>query len=404
MIALLLALSGAASAQALLHDTVSCLQDNASPVAGTSGVENALSALRVNAQTYSATRFAEDRLFPAWGELQAGDDDRAFRLAYEHNQNLGVAGVPLWFSDEECPDEYRFSVSPVDLYATNFGAVGRWGQLGFYYTASVTFGTTALATARYRTGTHFLMPMLTYFGLYSAALSGGSQVVQGTSAYALDWLGGATWDNPYAQARVGYARSKGLHVSLRQPQSRLFANGVVRDGLSTLEQYAAGVERLGFGGASEVIGVSSLFARGVPLTDDDSDQGALLLRTGHLDQQDIGGWVDLSAAWATAPEPLLHQAVVAVHNPEFNDPEAALSASGSWRLAVGMLRMPTQWYYAAPGGPVVTARFELASPAGGENARGLFRFSISYNDPEQLTLFPFAQDAAAVKLAYDVEF
>ena len=59
MSALLLLTSAWAQDSFLTTPAQGCLADNAWPIAGNTGLENGLAALRINAQTYNATQFAE---------------------------------------------------------------------------------------------------------------------------------------------------------------------------------------------------------------------------------------------------------------------------------------------------------------------------------------------------------
>jgi len=398
------------------QDIDNCTLDEAYPMAGTSGLENALSALRINAQTYSATEFAEEHVFPVWEEVRrdiaATDETEAlplfFKVAYENNANLGVATLPMWHQNADCPEAYRFSTSPVDLYASNLGFVFRAGRLGVYYSAAFTFGYAAVPQQANRFAMWIPMTLITGYGSVAAPLAGGgAQIVDGGSAFSVDWLGGGVYDGKLLKARGGYARSRGLHGSIHQPQTGLFARGVLRgDGWTDIEQYTAGAEEVDLGRVSETIGRPSAFARGVPLTgraSDDDEQDTLQLRSGHVRQTDIAGVLDIEVAWATAPQPLLHEVWVAWHSPQFSEPGRALvDRPVASRVGGGMLQMPAQFYYGLDQRRLVTARYDVLAQLG--ERRGTIRFSAAYNDPAQLLIFPFARDALSVTLGVEGEF
>lgn len=388
-----------------------CLADDGWPVAGSAGLENSLSALRINAQTYSATRFAEEKLYPIWQQVRAdirGEEpdelpDRFFRVSYEYNANLGVSEVPVWYGSSECPEEYRFSTSPVDVYATNIGGVGRWGRFGIYYSGSFTFGSIGTPRDDYRAVMSLIMyPMLGAYGAMSAPLSGeGLQVVQGSSAFTLDWVGGAMYDGRFLKARGGYVRSRGIHGSIENPQTGLFANGVIRGTKQTdLSQFAAGARDIRWGNARG-IGRTSVFTRQIPLTDDSDSEGApFALRTQHFAQDSIAGQLDVDVTWATRPQAFLHEAWVAYHSPGYHE-----STGGEfdvfWLLGGGMTRMPAQFYYGLDAEPLITAKAAYLMPL---NESAMLNMAVSYNDPATLVLFPFARDAVTIRLTMEGEF
>lgn len=411
----LLLLITAAQAQVFSNEAQNCLADDAWPIAGNAGLENGLSALRINAQTYNATRFAEKNLYPVWEQVQAdikGEEEEATtpalfaRVSYEYNANLGVARVPLWYGSDDCPDDLRLSTSPLDVYANNFGIVGRYGKLGFYYSGSFTFGTTAFPRNDYRAVMALMtFPMIGAYGTMAAPFSGaGVSVVQGSSAYALDWVGGAMYEGTLLKARAGYVRSRGFHASVENPQSGLFANWVWRgDSGFDFSQYAAGAEQVRWGKASDKVGKTSLFTRGVPISESRQPGQQVQLRTQHIAQDSIAGRLDVAASWATEPQPLLHEAWVAIHSVGFHDSLGPEGLNGAFmqRLGAGVYQMPAQYYYGLEARTLYSARLDYRYALGDA---GVMNTTFSYNDPEQLLIFPFARDAFAVRFTFEGEF
>ena len=408
MIALLLA----SAAFAWDIDWVQCTNDDARPIAGTAGYENGLSALRTNAMTYSATQFAERELFRGWSR-----EDSKGQFVYEIRQSYNVARVSVYQTDAEygeCPEKYRFSNRQLDLQSMNLGYQARFGRFGLYYAAGVTYGTLAEDPMMRIMLWGFGAPMATGPALIFAPLTGSWQNNVGASAFAMDWIGGLTADATVADLRVGYTRSAGIHLSATNDTLGLFGNTVVRPG-QPLGQFAAGTRQTGWGKASESIGRTSVFARGLPLTEavrsavtGDVRGGVDQLLTGHLEQTDLGGTVDVAVAYAFAPTPLVHEAQVAVHSKGFHgryeDGEVFEAEETAWRVQGGIVQLPAQWYYGLAGGTFPTARAELLFRGGSETESFEGVAALLFNDPEQLALFPFARNAVTLKLAIEAEF
>lgn len=418
MIALLAAGLGVALAQDSIEG---CLNDDTYPIGGTAGYRTGLEAMRVNAATYNATAFAERSLFPETrgedegkgkgaktGGLQGGDAV----VVYEVRQTFGVTRVPTWSVGGDCPDDLRFQSRPVDLMSANLGVAGRWGPIGAYYAAGIVYGNVSEPTNRQRIPMGILLPLGASYGLVFSGLAGSRSVVFGSTALAVDSIAGLEVHTAPVDLRAGWAFSRGLHLSATEKTVGFFGNAVLRQGLSDLSQFAAGAGRVRWGEASKVIGRTSAFARGLPiaevvdLTTGQTTTADLL--TGHLQQEDIGRWLDLAAAVAFAPERQLNEARVGVHSPGFHDAgeRAGLRGRGAlWRVQGGMTQIPTQWAYDVPGGTYLHLRGDVAAPfALGDDAGGVFRFGLMMNDPEQLALFPFAVNAVSYSLDVKADF
>lgn len=429
---------------ALAQSATECLNDYSYPLAGTSGYANGLDALRINAATYSATAFAERTIFPtaiaamkqdaddaealedgelseeerdamtaasresglgtqgALGATQRGPFkgwDPGGALVYEVNQTYGVTRVPVWQVGADCPDEYRIADRPMDLTSANVGAAGRYGRVGFFFSSAIVYGNLGESRQQTRIGLSVLMPMIATTALATTPLTGSAQVIQGSTAWATDFIGGVSADLELVEVRAGYTASDGWYLSAGEQRVGLFGNTVAQDGFTRFDQFAAGAQRVKWGGASDKgVGRSTLFARQVPTgeaeqVDEDGEQRTVVdrLLTGHVRQEDIAGIVDVAFAYAFKPTASVHDAELGLHSRGFHDPQ---QPGAYWRVAAGTVILPAQHYYGLDGGTFVSVRGDMVMPMalGGRDAYR-FAFSFMFNDEEQLAVFPFAENA-----------
>lgn len=446
MTGLLLAalLTGPAHAQSVAD----CLNDDSYPLAGTSGYANGLDALRINAATYNATAFAERSIFPtaiaameqdrrdarmrADGQVTADEQaaieqgadaggfgtegmlgatkkgpfagwDPGGAVVYEANQTYGVTRVPVWQYSADCPAEYRVADRPMDLTSANLGAAGRYGRIGFFFSSSIVYGNLAEPGQGQRIALGVMMPVVATYALATTPFSGQAQVIQGSTSWATDFIGGVSADLELVEVRAGYTASDGWYLSAGEQRIGLFGNTVARDGFSRFDQFAAGARQVKWGGLSDKgVGRSTLFARQVPMGEAEVDQAgervtvADRLLTGHVRQDDIAGMVDVAFGYAFEPTARVHDLEVGVHRRGWYDPVAG---AAYWRVAAGMVQLPTQHYYGLDGGTFVSARGEVLAPlrVGGRDAMRL-SFALMLNDEEQLAVFPFAYNAVSYRL------
>ncbi len=445
--ALLLGLSVVGDARAQSVDD--CLNDDSYPLAGTSGYNNGLDALRINAATYSATAFAERSVFPTAilamkqdekdakrlsdGELSEAEQEAMatesretglgtagalgatrrgpFKgwnpggaLVYETNQHYGVTRVPIWQVGLDCPEEYRVASRPMDLTSANIGAAGRYGRIGFFFSSAIVYGNLGEPGQANRITLGVMMPIVATYSLATTPLTGGAQVIQGSTAWGTDFIGGVSADLELVEVRAGYTASDGWYLSAGEERVGLFGNTVAKDGFTRVDQFAAGAKRVKLGKASEKgVGRPTAFARQVPMgeaeqVEEDGEERTVVdkLLTGHVRQDDIAHVLDVAFGYAFKPVASVHDVEVGVHSKNFHDP----AARGTfWRIAGGMVEIPTQHFYGIDGGTFVSLRGELTAPFGiNRQDAGRFNFAILFNDEEQLSFLPFAANAVTWRI------
>lgn len=390
---------------------------NATPIAGTTGFANARSALRTNAQTYAATNWAERALLPGAAKKGGGFAMEAFTM-------LGAAEVASVETgagtDENCPADHRVSVRPVDLQAVALGVVGRAGDWSFFYAGSTAFGNPAFPNP-YARGM-LIASNLVYgsMGTMAAPLApNGFSTQQGASAFAIDWVAGASLRKKVGAARIGYAGSRGLYAGLTESRLGLFGNALLggADAQDALLGFAAaGVDRFDWSFLAKGIGLTTVQWRNLPFGGvapvSATDAGALLpdrgrLQTARLAHANIGGHVDLSATWATRPASALYEASVAVHSKGYvrrRDATAGPKGGSGFYAQAGIVDLPGQ---AALGlepkrRPAVRLEGTVSDFAEMEGAK--VAFAVLYNDPEMLALYPTSVDALALRYSLQVAF
>lgn len=394
-----------ASAQFFSSPKNQCSVDDAFPIAGTSGFDNALLALRTNAATYSASSFAEKHALRSIALGERGTDVGVVQM--EANLHWGVTRVPVYQEDAtygECPAEYVLGTRPVDMYAYNLGLAFRWHRVGAFYASSVTLGYPAeLAYLRmYQTmGSLVTVPFMSV----AVPLTGSFQTQTGASAYAQDFVAGVLVDLEVADLRAGYTQSRGWYLSGQDRYVGAFGSLVLRDGFTLVGQARGGLERTPLPEAVEkVVGRPSIFARSLPLTEPtdtpdtpDDQRTQLSLLTGHVAEEGLFRRVDVRFSYAFAPVVQVNDAAVAVHDPEWYvaGDGGTPSARIHWYGEAGIVGVPPQYYYGLPGATLIQARAVVQGQLGEE---GTGVVTLMFNDPEQVALYPFARNSLAVRL------
>jgi len=382
MIGLLLALAAHASGP-----VVAC--DIFDPIGGTAGHDNALHATRTNASTYSAGTFARRRL-------------RGLSVAaFDQHVVAGVTRVPSWCRDSEGRIAQEMYLQPVDLSAANLGLGGvlfRDGPLNsrfkVFYAASVTQTTTMPRAVMWTA------PIFSLYTLAFAPVVGRSHTGTGVDAYTVDWIGGAYFGSDVISVQAGYTGGQGLYLDVTQEKIALFVNTLFDDGLSLEDANYLMTGIQGFDPAKENIlpeevGVTSAFYRRKTLIDSVEPDLVEQLRTGHLQQEDLGGLVDLRAAWQFGDQARLHEASIAVHTRQYikrldRDPDEP-----QLYLRGGIVNLPDLPTMGVNGGirPTVHADFKAYSFG---DVKGDVRVSVRVNDPELLVIFPYAYNAVGL--------
>ena len=403
LLALLLAGPGAAHAQGLNLDNpvYSCTNDDIQPIWGTSGYANTVEALRTNATTWSATQFAEKRLFR---ELARGEQGDGGAFGYELNLTYNVSRLPVYSTDAgyECPAEYRIAERAVDMQAQNIGFAFRKGNWGGFYASSVAFGAPALDPFGRVMLWSMAAPIYSVVPLTLATVLGSFQTQVGASAYAQDFIFGLTGSTELVDVRAGYTRSRGLYASAQERRLGLYGAILLRDQLSLVGQAQGGIGELPLG---DRLGRTSVFGRALPLTEelttpDSTDSVIEQLLTGHIEQEDLLGRVDVRLAYAARPVRQLHQALVGLHSSAFYE------GTGGFLVQGGVVTLPRQAYFGTEGGPVPSLRAEARFNVTDDSSGAATQISglLMMNDAEQIALYPFAVGAVSGRISVDARF
>lgn len=223
-------------------------------------------------------------------------------------------------------------------------------------------------------------------------------------------LGGSFVFGDVATARAGYLNGvdeSGFYANASIDPAKLFATAALSERFQNLATLIAGFDRIPM--PLDALGNTSLFGRklqfgspglvgsdGLPVADRAS---RFDFWTAHIEQQNLGQWVDLKYAHEIEPEPRLHFAALSVHNPGYYPVRAgdgSRGGGGGFSGSAGVVRMPTIASMGVRGGikPYLDAEVGTTSLSDKLDFRGSLR--IRYNEPEFVTLFPFAQDSLTV--------
>jgi len=423
MLAVTLILAGAAHAQ---DDTwirplgTDCDENGGEPIVGSIGFTNARHALNTNIQTYSATAFADRTLFRSH---RFRDSDKGGTVAFEQNITFGATTVPTYNSraidyavnNDNCTPEYRVAMRPLDLSSTNLGVAFQSDHFGFFYSASVAFGGVAYPHNYLRGMMYGLgLPMYSAYALMAAPLvRSGYQTQTGASAFALDWIGGASYHNDHIGARVGYAGSAGLYAAVNEQNSGLYLSSVVRGQGSILGQLETGLDRLHL---VDQLGLTSAFLRDIPYgagVVEEAGARDLLpaagsLRTVHFEQDNLFDYFDVHVSQTLKPVSQLHLAQVGLHTPDYHASRAGGDEEqGEFRglVRAGVARIPAQAAFGVEEGSLITLRAEGDVTVVGDGDAGFhINFGILYNDAEQLAMYPYAQNVLTYRYQMKGEF
>ncbi len=392
--------------------------ENAIPIAGTSGFENARSALRTNAQTYSAAAYAENNILP-----NAPNESKG-KAAFEFFSMFKAAEIATYESKAttdkgtNCPAEYGVSLRPVDLQAMAMGVSFQKGAWGGFYAASVAYGNPSLPNQYVRGMLAFAQPIYATYTLIAAPLArNGYSTQQGASAFALDWVAGATYNSSLMGFRVGYAGSRGLYAGVTESKLGVFASGVLGRGENDATQlgfFRLGLDRAELDKVKKGLGLTSLFVRDIPFGLDPADQGSAdlvpdqaRLRTTHFAQQNIGGVFDVAATWATRPTSQLYDAHVAYHSQDYVQTrrlKKKVQQGTIWSIQGGLVSLPGQATLGLEGGTYFSGRLDVGAAGGSQEGRFRGGGSLLLNDAEVLALYPYAVNAVTFRIGFDGDF
>lgn len=210
---------------------------------------------------------------------------------------------------------------------------------------------------------------------------------------------------------VGSAGGAGVYTNLTQNRLHALISAALADKLEHLDYLKAGIDRLprigealsGGGGDAPVAGgdkptglrqgdqLTSFYGRRVnfliPRRNAEAvslEPGRVAFWSGHAEQANVFGLVDLSAAVGVSPGVFLHEARIGLHTPGFYE-----SGSGAG-VSVGAVQLPALYMLAQQPGYRVAVRGEI-------RLGHVFRLAAFRNEPEILAPFPYAYDAWAVQ-------
>lgn len=395
IVALTLLLSGSAHAQDAVERFFSEACDISYPISGTAGFDNGRKAARINANTYAAGAFSRNRL------------RRQVVAAMDTHSVFGVAMVPSYCDRSTAKRANEIYLEPLDLHATNVGLKVPIVEDGpanskfrLFYASSVT-----TSTHWSRLGTAWA-PLFNLYPAFFAPVVGSSSTGQGLGTYAVDWIGGAMLRSDVVSVQAGYTGQRGFYADVTQEKVALFVNGIVDqlgDGFDTgdLAYWMAGLQELDLAttGAPTEAGMTSLYARSIPLAERDLERpevrlpSSQLLRTGHFEQKDVLSSWDVDLAWQFGESTSsLRQFTVAWHTPTWYDREGrGYDEDAAGYLRVGVVHLPDQPLRGIRGGtyPMIQGIFRVVNPDDSVD----LKLIAQMNHPELLDLYPFGVNA-----------
>lgn len=398
-----------------------CIIDQAIP--GSVPYLLAQRAQATNAKTYGMVGTLETRVLPQLRALKTDDWDQGGGILYWGLDSVyDVTRVPVTNKGSSC--DANLLLAPADLNATNLALAYRFHRLTLFYGGGAN-GMHLVEDQGHRglvTTVNYILG--TYYALGAPAF-GSSRLVlgndDGISAFHTDWLGGATFDADLVEVAAGYVGSKGVYLAVDQTKLRLFARGLVQsvNEVTSLSYFRGGLDPMTWGERGDSIGSTSAFARKRELalpTRDDLAAGAkqtaadrLALWTAHLEHRDIFEIVDLHVAYEWEPEPQLHEVRLGVHTPHYNLVDRAMEMSfveGLERIQVGgyvgMVQMPRMAYFGFDGGKRLATNLEvvLLDDRMKNGSVLMARLRVVRNDPELLSIFPYAGDAWQIHYSF----
>lgn len=390
--------------------------DQPRPIAGTQAYRLAAASMATNAQTFNAVNALERHVFPVLNLAEEGrkkgDNEVKIVWATETNFLWNAVKVPTYEGEAgDCSGNYRYAMRGMDLGAQSWVLGARAGGLGLFIGGSVTYSRlgqeafTRYAAAPWALFGYSIVPIL-------AAPFKRIDYQNGITTLASDVVLGVSLHVPGIDGRLGLIASKGVYANLGQPQTRLFAGAVLGDEYKRLLYLRSGFRDIATG-----LGLTSLYARMLPLTAlqqfdaagnvVESDAVRTRFMTAHLEQLNIGKLIDVTSAIAWEPSPMLHEARVAIHTegyrpapakPKDLDKEQYKAEPFGIIATAGIVRMPPMWYYGQEGGNRLSLRVDMVGTAFDEKDKD-FPFTsrvligLRYNEPEVLSVFPYARNA-----------
>jgi hypothetical protein len=418
-----------------------CNDDQVRVVQGTVPWATAVEARRSNARTYSALAELENGLLPA---LENRDEGAVWRLGW--NTMYHVTTLPSTACGELASQVY-------DVGSYNMSIGGGNEHVQIFYSAAATY---ALVTQHWvdRTLKHGGGFMIGHFYSLTAPLwgsrvinaddIGGDSITESWSflssgdgaigGVSLDYVAGVRGKTKYLEGGLGYLGSKGVFGNVAQPQTGLFIDSVSdvsaltdttsADLLRYLKTGASGFhwEKLLRASALENFGATdAIFSRyqqvrpsGQVQQSNDVNKSADInqdrLTLTQLQQRNIYQYVDVSARYQLKPEPQLYELGVRVHTEGYHTDladrwrgSATIPSSALASVAVGVINLPARTWYGVNGGvrPYISADVRAFMDDGDASSSNV-SFSMKYNDPDTLIIFPFADNAVEMHIVGEI--
>jgi len=320
-----------------------------------------------------------------------------------------------------CTPPYR--LLPADTYAISTG-IGM--MLGEHF---MVFGSAAGTYTRIAEGSEALIgsmmwpvvgtlfiPLSEFALPITPLFTGPTQIIGGRStANMLSYVAGGSasfYGMSLTAGLIGSGKGAGLYTNVTQERLRLLVSTALTNEFGDLSYLKFGLDKLPDGMLGHLDSLFDFSGR------DESQQGDAStsfygrklqfliprqsgpsvafevsrlsfwsMQAGRTNMLD--GWLDADLAAGVKPSVMLHEARVAVHNPQFESEGTGLS------IALGVVRLPELYMLAQQPGQHFSVHIEL-------RIFDVLRFSVLRNEPEILTSFPYAYDAWSVSLAMDV--
>jgi len=378
----LFALALPASAQDETNSSANCGVDKLLPGSGQDLLRRASTD---NTNLYGAVGTAEREVLP----LMHAHEGMAL-FSYDQHVLAGAFHVPV----QAIGCESSLLMAPVDLTSSNWALAWSQGDVGVFYNASVTT-VQAYGGAPMRGFGNFISSAASiYYGLAAPFFPTGSKMYDNGSV-TWDWIAGAEVTPGPVAVRAGYVGSRGAYFQASERISGAFLAAAANQSFAELPYLRGGIERLRLDSVVDTIGQTSAYVRFMELPGAVGDVPTAAppddLDTVHFAQEGMGSLVDVVAAVAWEPTPMLHELRLGVNTPNFTGIE---DRDDTWdfRALAGVVRMPSSPLIGVEGGALPSARLEAVYGADGSVFSNI-ELSLKYNDPEVLALFPYAENA-----------
>lgn len=374
--------------------------DGAELIQGTPRYQVAADAAQTNAKVFGAVGAFERQILPLISDPKRGNAyGFAFEMSVVKNVVRAVGGCTLSDRLTGCPN--GLAIHNVTVSAGNLAINYPLSKhVGLFYTSAFVAAYSGPDTVDIRDTLGPFYPVMGYaFGPLSFLgkstydkFTGG--VMKGTGADAVVGLSVRT---PYLNGFGGYTASQGLFGDFTISEIDTFASLVFGEGFSQLSYLKAGLRDFDYLNNSALarrVGRLNLFGRrlvyNVPSSQGELRPGlAAPITSGHLEQTGIADRFDLYLSYRTQPHGELGEARAGVR-------------FGNVLLSGGVVNLPDLWMFGAQGGykPALALRYKSNLDPDEKPSDVAVDASILLNDPELLTVFPYAYNAVSFKVSF----